>query len=170
MLAGLVREPEESEEGKCTRDGRPQPEVDDRHALRARAPDDCRVLVDAVEVRVELREAAPRVRVLLEVGDGIVGGEGDGEHGLDGGEAHEAEVAVVREVLVGGHELRELLAAVEERPEGEDTVDGGDETDGNGPEEVEAEGEPGVGVGLDAADALDEVETVALVEPNYERS
>ena len=122
MLDCLVREAKAEEESERARDGRPQAEVHNRHALRVRTPDDSRVLVDAAEVGVQVREAAPRVEVLLVVVDDVVRGEGDGEQDVERGEAHEPEVAVAGEVLVGSHELAEPLATLEERFERHDTV------------------------------------------------
>ena len=165
MLARLLGEAEEEEEDDGARDGDPLPEAHDRHDLGLLAPDDRGHLTDATEVRVEVREAAPRVRVLLEVRDDVVDGEGDGKRHLDGGQAHQTEVAVEGEVLVRGHELVELPAALEEGFEREDAVRRGDEADGDGPEEVEDQGQPCVGVRFQASHALEDVEAVALVKP-----
>ena len=166
MLARLLGEAEEAEEEERAADRGPRAELHRGDEVGILAPDDGGLLLDAGEAPVQVGHAAEDVdRGEADVLHDVVDGEGDGEEDLDRGEAHEAEVPVEGEVRVGGHELVELPAALEEGAQGEGTVRRGDQTDRNRPRDVEEVGHDGVGVRLDAANALQDVEAVTLVEP-----
>ena len=64
-------------------------------------------------------------------------------------------------------ELLEILGAINGATKRKGSVDGRDESNGDGPDGVEEDGKECVGVCFDATDAFQDVETVTLVEPNY---
>ena len=166
MLARLLSQAEEAEEDQRASDRGPHAEVHDLDELGRRAPRDRGHRVHARELVVEVREPAELVdRRDAQVLDDVVDRERDGEEDLDRREAHEPEVAVERQVVVRRHQLVELPPPLEERAEGEDAERRGHEPDGDRPADVEDVGEPSVRVLLDASNALQNVEPVALVEP-----
>lgn len=71
-------------------------------------------MTDSFESQVEISKALVLIEYISEVVHIGVGGDGDGATDFDHGHSHEAEVAVEGEVAVGGDELAELFATLQE--------------------------------------------------------